>query len=331
MGLTMKNEEMECPCGSGRKYALCCGPFHQGALPESAVQLMRSRYSAYCLNLPDYLIQTTHPASPQFHPNRALWTQMISRFCQQTQFKKLEVLHAEEKGDFATVTFTAHLSQNKEDLSYTERSYFDKVKGRWLYRSGLLAEGHAPHLITTSQVRLLPLAYYGDPILRKVAEPIVSFTEDVRTLAEEMIEAIDAYDGVGIAAPQLHHSVRIFVIRAFEEREDGSMTCEGVKVMINPEISSPSAETRKESEGCLSIPTIHGSVERAKEITVEYSDLDGNRIKERLSGLQARIVQHENDHLNGILFIDRLPEKEKQTLAPFLEHLHKRIHDGTEL
>ncbi len=326
----MRSRMEACPCGSGEAYNVCCEPYHDGHLPENALKLMRSRYTAYALNLPKYLIQTTHPASPQFHTNTAQWAALIADFCRRTEFTHLEVLSFQEQGNFAVVTFTAHLIQNKQDASFTERSYFEKIKGKWLYRSGLIADGHAPHLITTGQIKVLPLAYYGDPILEKVAEPITAFNDDVRALVEEMIETMDAYDGVGLAAPQVHHSVQIFVIRILKE-EAGGVVPKGIKVMINPVISEPSAETCKIAEACLSIPTIQGEVDRPQEITVEYSDVEGNRTKERVSSWEARIIQHENDHLKGVLFIDRLPEQERKAMQPSLGLLRKRIHDSIRM
>jgi peptide deformylase len=205
------------------------------------------------------------------------------------------------------------------------------VKGRWLYRSGQLSQGRAPNLMTTGGLRLLPLAYYGNPILRKVGDPILSITDDVRKLVEEMIETMDACDGIGLAAPQVHHSIKLFIIRKPVEIGEGKVEFREVKVFINPKVSLPSVETWKESEGCLSIPTIHADVERPKEITIEYSDLNGNLVKEKVSGWEARVIMHENDHINGILFIDHLDETKKKELEPFLQHLYNRVHDGTEL
>lgn len=325
------SQDVPCPCKSGNTYANCCRPFHQGLLPDTALTLMRSRYSAYALCMPTYIIHTTHPGSPQFSYDTAQWAQKISDFCMNTEFKDLEILHFLENPTFATVTFIAHLTQNKKDTSFTEKSYFEKIKGKWLYRSGQLSEGHAPNLITTNQLRLLPLAYYGNPILRKIGDPIVEITDDVRKLVEEMVETMDACDGIGLAAPQIHHSIQLFVIRRPVEIDGGKIELKEVKVFINPKLSLPSTETWKISEGCLSIPSIHAEVERPKEITVEYSDLEGNTIKERASGWEARVIMHENDHINGILFIDHLGEEERQNFEPFLKSLENRIHNGTEL
>ena len=320
-----------CPCSSGGTYQTCCKPFHEGKVPENALQLMRSRYSAYALDLATYIVRTTHPASPQYCPDLQLWAKKISEFSHHTEFKKLEVLHFQERGNLATVTFTAHIVQNRKDATFTEKSFFEKLKNRWLYRSGQLVDGHMPNLVTTGEMRLLPLAYYGEPVLTKKADPISEITEDLRKLAAEMIETMDASDGVGLAAPQVHHSIRLFVIREPIETSEGTSQLGEAKVFINPELSSPSKETWEAGEGCLSIPTIHAEIKRPKEITVEYTDLEGKRVKERCSSWKARIIMHENDHLNGVLFIDRLDSKEKEKLKPILKLLRYRIHDGTEL
>jgi SEC-C motif-containing protein len=132
------NSQILCPCGTGKPYSACCQPFHSGTLPDSALELMRSRYSAYALCLPAYIIATTHPANPHFNSHLAQWTQDISEFCKHTEFKKLQILDAEEKDSLATVTFTAYLIQNKKDASFTEKSSFEKVNGKWLYLNGQL-------------------------------------------------------------------------------------------------------------------------------------------------------------------------------------------------
>ncbi|MES2198568.1 MAG: peptide deformylase [Chlamydiota bacterium] len=327
----MSIEKSFCPCCSGEEYDKCCKSFHEGVLPKSALQLMRSRFSAYVLNIPDYIIATTHPANPGYSENKFSWRRSISRFSQDSSFQKLEILDFKEKASIATVIFTAYLSQDGHDATFTEKSYFEKVHHRWLYRGGQLVSGHTPNLITTGQLRLLPLAYYGDPILRKKADLIVHITEEVKKLVEEMIETMDASDGVGLAAPQVHHSIRLFVIRTPIENEAGKFDLGDVKVFINPKLSLPSKETWVASEGCLSIPGIRSSVERPKEITVEYTSLEGAIVQERVFGWEARVVMHENDHINGVFFIDRLSSKERMELAPVLQSLEKRIHDNLAL
>lgn len=320
-----------CPCSSGMSYALCCQPFHEGDLPKNALQLMRSRFSAYVMDKPDYIIATTHPANPQYSENKLMWRRGISQFSQSSQFEKLEILDFKENDTLATVTFTAYLTQKGQDATFTEKSYFEKFKNRWLYRAGQLSQGHAPNLVTTDQLRILPLAYYGDPILRRVGDPIGEITADIKKLVEEMIETMDACNGLGIAAPQVHHSIKLFVIRVPIEDGKGKVEIGPVKVFINPVVSDPSEESWRANEGCLSIPTINHEVDRPKEITVEYTNLQGERIKERVSGWHAKVILHENDHINGILFIDHLTQEELAKLQPFLKNLENRIHNGNEL
>lgn len=148
METRMKSEHdktMPCPCQSGKQYEVCCQPFHLGKKPDTALQLMRSRFAAYALCMPDYIIHTTHPAGPQFCHDVKEWAQKISEFSSHTEFKDLEILGFHESGSFATVTFVAYLIQDKKDVSFTEKSYFEKVKGKWLYRSGQLSQGRAPN------------------------------------------------------------------------------------------------------------------------------------------------------------------------------------------
>jgi peptide deformylase len=327
----MALDEIPCPCYSGKKYMVCCQVFHGGKIPENAEQLMRSRYSAYVLNLPDYIIATTHPASPQYTDNFFHWKRSIAQFSKTSVFQKLDILDFKERGHLATVTFTAHLLQDGQDATFTERSFFEKKDQRWLYLGGQLAEGHVPNMVTTGQLRLLPLAYYGDPILRRKADPIGEITPDIRKLAEEMIETMDASNGIGLAAPQIHHSIRLFIMRTPIESEEGKVEWGEVKVLINPSLSEPSEETWKSSEGCLSIPGIRAQVERPKEINVEYTDLNGQLVRERFKGWAARVFQHEYDHINGVLFVDRVDEEVRLKLLPELEKLKSRIHDGREL
>jgi peptide deformylase len=327
----MTDVEMRCPCFSGKEYNVCCKPFHQGNIPDNALLLMRSRYAAYVLNIPDYIIETTHPASPQYLENKFLWKHNISQFARKSSFLDLKIFDFKEKSNLATVTFTAYISQDGNDATFTERSYFEKINNRWFYRGGQLAHGHAPNLITTGQFRLLPLAYYGDPILRKKADPIIEITADTRKLVEEMIETMDACDGIGLAAPQVHHSIRLFVIRTPIQINQDQFELGEVKIFINPTLVLHSEETWQAPEGCLSIPTIRSLVERPKEVTVEYTSIEGQIVQERVSGWEARVIMHEYDHIEGIFFIDRLVPEEQSKLKPFLHHLEKRIHDGKAL
>lgn len=317
-----------CRCCSGKEYHECCKPLHQGSDATDALGLMRSRFSAYALNLPDYIMRTTHPASSGYSDNRFSWKRSLSHFSKESLFQKLEVLDFKENGSMATVTFTAYISQQRKDATFTEKSYFEKIKGKWLYRGGQLVQGHAPNLITTEQLRLLPVAYYGDPVLRRKADLITEITPSVKTLVEEMVETMDASNGIGIAAPQVHHSVRLFIIRKPTESVDGKVEFGDIEVFINPTLSFPSKETWKTTEGCISIPVLRAEVERPKEVTIDYTTLEGESLQRIINGWEARMIMHEYDHIEGILFIDRLPEEEQLKFKPFLDNLQARICDA---
>jgi peptide deformylase len=283
---------------------------------------MRSRFAAYALDLPEYIIKTTHPASPQYSDDKFSWKRKISRFSRASNFEKLEILDFKEQGTLATVTFTAYIKQEGEDVTFTETSYFEKFRERWLYRAGLLADGRSPHLIPQGPLKILPLTYYGDPLLTKKATPVVSITDSIKELVEKMKATMDASDGIGLAAPQVHHSIRLFITRTPIELENGEYDWGEVKTFINPVIVERSTDTNVDREGCLSIPGITAHVERSLEITVEYNDLEGKICNQRFTGYEARIIQHENDHIDGILLSAYLDEAGRSKL----ERLQKRLN-----
>jgi SEC-C motif-containing protein len=126
-----------CLCHSGKLYSDCCRSLHQGVAPENALKLMRSRYSAYAANNPEYIMRTTHPESPHFMNNRGKWKGEILQFSQQTQFQNLEILEFINGEREAYVTFLAKLSQAGIDTSFVEKSRFERAGGRWLYCSGV--------------------------------------------------------------------------------------------------------------------------------------------------------------------------------------------------
>lgn len=144
---------------------------------------------------------------------------------------------------------------------------------------------------------MLKIAKYPDPILRKVAKEISDFDDDLKKLADEMAKVMYEDDGIGLAAPQISKSIRILVIG----KGNGDY-----KAYVNPEITYFSKDSKSSEEGCLSLPKIFGYVSRPKKIHIKYQDLDGNKIKEKIKGFDAVVLQHEIDHLNGILFIDRV-------------------------
>lgn len=135
------NDEMTCPCHSKKPYKECCAGYHQGKKPESALLLMRSRYSAYAKGLADYIIGTTHPLSSYWQSNKGKWEKEIQRFSQDISFDGLEILDFQETGEQAAVVFIAYLKQKGDDATFTERSQFEKIKGIWLYLSGELKAG----------------------------------------------------------------------------------------------------------------------------------------------------------------------------------------------
>jgi SEC-C motif-containing protein len=108
---------------------------------------MRSRFSAYALSILAYIIDTTHPANDQFDLDQQRWAQTLSTFCRETQFAGLEILGFQEGDSWGTVTFFARLIQGGKDVSFTEKSYFEHLNGKWLYRSGRLVAGRVPDLI----------------------------------------------------------------------------------------------------------------------------------------------------------------------------------------
>jgi len=156
----MNRQQKLCPCSSKKPYATCCKPFHSGKEPKTALDLMRSRFSAYALNLPEYIVSTTHPANPHYSENKFAWKRSVSKFSREHSFDSLEILNFKEQETLATVTFTAYITHKDQDCTFTEKSFFERFRGHWLYRGGQLEQGHAPNLVTTDQLRLLPLAYY---------------------------------------------------------------------------------------------------------------------------------------------------------------------------
>ena len=130
-----------CPCCSGSPYEKCCEIYHLGKEPPTALLLMRSRYSAYAMKLADYIIRTTHPKSSRYHPDLERFKEDILKFCNETEFRKLEVFNFEEKGERAIVVFTAYLTQNGNDATFTERSNFVKYQGNWRYLDGKISQG----------------------------------------------------------------------------------------------------------------------------------------------------------------------------------------------
>lgn len=171
---------------------------------------------------------------------------------------------------------------------------------------------------------LLPIRYYGDPILRKKCRKIEEITPQIRALAADMIETCDANNGIGLAAPQVGVDLALFVVRNYIDEESGKVTLSEPQVYINPQISFVSKESCVEEEGCLSIPGIRGKVSRPVSIIIEAIDLEGRAFREEISGYNARVRLHENDHLNGVLYVDRLDPLDKKQVETALKALKKK-------
>ena len=315
---------MLCPCCSGSEYEVCCAKLHRGALPETALQLMRSRFSAYALNKPEYIIATTDPASPGYSENKFTWKRSLSQFSQSTEFQQLKILDFKENGPISIVVFVAVIEQGGEDATFTERSYFEKSRGRWFYRNGEVARGEVKALVEEAPLNLLPLVYYDDQFLRKRAEEIPLITNGTKEFIEQMIATMDSFGGLGLASIQVRDAQKMFVIRTPIEEDGERVGLGAVQVFINPKLSDPGREVWDASEGCLSIPTIRALVERPRDITIDYTTLEGERVERRVSNWEARVIMHENDHLQGTLFIDRLRKKERSEIEPFLNKLKER-------
>jgi peptide deformylase len=184
---------------------------------------------------------------------------------------------------------------------------------------------------------ILPILEYGDPILRAKGKPIDNIDDRVRELAANMIETMHAANGVGLAAQQIGEALQLTVLDvSLVEDRPSTLKVDGKDVdpkaamplvLINPEIElRGAAETGV--EGCLSFPEITGNIERAKSAIVRAQTFEGGTIEIEATGFLARAIQHEGDHLNGILFIDRMNSAAKAALSSRLKRLQKETRRG---
>ncbi|GAB9472082.1 Peptide deformylase [Globisporangium polare] len=157
------------------------------------------------------------------------------------------------------------------------------------------------------------VVFLGNPALRRLSKSVADVrSPTIRNMLKQMEEEVRAEAGVGIAAPQLGHNLRMFLMlknfpESEEELDDPNHRLE-YQTVINPEILEMSQRKKKDFEGCLSIPGYSGVVARAQEVKVQFSDEDGRLFHKTLRDFPARIFQHETDHLNGVLYLDRLEE-----------------------
>ncbi len=169
---------------------------------------------------------------------------------------------------------------------------------------------------------ILRITKLGEEILRQKAQPVEEINDEIRQLANDMLETMIDADGVGLAAPQIGRSIRMFVIMADDNVK---------RVFINPQIIKTSNEVGPYDEGCLSIPQVYETIVRPLQVTVQAYDENGKRFTLDADGLLARCIQHENDHLDGILYIDRGdPDFAKKTEEQFKKRAERAAEKAKE-
>ena len=173
---------------------------------------------------------------------------------------------------------------------------------------------------------ILKVARMGHPVLRERARPLdrSAFRDPLfQKLVDDMIDTMHEYHGVGLAGPQIHEGLRLFVALLDEEPGPESETI----VVVNPEITPVGTTTQEGWEGCLSIPDIRGMVPRFTEINVKAFDRNGKAVELRLKNFPARVAQHETDHLDGVLFFDRMTSMKSLTFLDEYSRFHAKDED----
>ena len=170
---------------------------------------------------------------------------------------------------------------------------------------------------------ILPVLAYGHPTLRKVAKEINSDYPDLKQFIEDMFETMYQSDGVGLAAPQVNRSIRVITIDATAFAETHPEAADFKKVFINPKIYLEEGEEWSFNEGCLSFPGLRQEIMRKPVIRVKWVDEDFNEHDEQFDGIAARVIQHEYDHLEGILFVDRMNPLKRMVIKGKLSDISK--------
>ena len=168
-----------------------------------------------------------------------------------------------------------------------------------------------------------PILEVPDPRLKTVSTPVETFDDELRTLVADMFETMYDAPGICLAAIQVGVPKRVLVIDLQEQEDEEGKPIKAPRVFINPEILDPSAEQSLYNEGCLSVPDQYAEVERPASIRARWQDLDGKVHEEAMDGLMATCLQHEMDHLEGILFIDHLSRLKRQMVLKKLEKMRK--------
>ena len=178
----------------------------------------------------------------------------------------------------------------------------------------------------------LTMKYLGEACLHQKAARIEEITDDIRSLGEAMLEVMYKQDGVGLAAPQVGISLRLVTLDVPEPKEPGMPLSPGERellpqmpmVLVNPEIESFSAVTEVGEEGCLSVPKLYAPVERPVSVVLKTTLLDGRQIRVDCGGFLARALQHELDHLDGVLYVQRVKDPDYAEILPQLQKIYKK-------
>lgn len=172
----------------------------------------------------------------------------------------------------------------------------------------------------------MKIVEYPDPRLRAKNKPIDKFDDNLKKLVDEMFDVMYKTDGIGLSAPQVGINVQLMVFNPVGERGEGEEI-----VLINPRVTKFSLKTTLFNEGCLSFPGLYADVQRPESVKIDAKDVNGSRFSVTLSGLPARVFQHEFDHLLGILFFERMTEDELETISDGLQALEIKYEKSTGL
>jgi peptide deformylase len=186
---------------------------------------------------------------------------------------------------------------------------------------------------------VLPIVHYNSPILRKKGVKVATFDQALAKLAADMVDTMHAAEGIGLAAQQIGQAIQLCVLDLREAQGDFDWEFDGIRppldlfmplVVVNPELKIVPEPTNPYEEGCLSFPGIRGDVVRPDEVTVKFQDVSGVAHTLRCNGLLGRCVQHEYDHLQGILFIERMTKDVLDAIDPELKALKKQTREATK-
>ena len=176
---------------------------------------------------------------------------------------------------------------------------------------------------------MLKITYYPDPLLRQIAAPVTQITPELKELAQQMLQTMYEANGIGLAAPQVGRSIRLVVIHlADSDTRPADDPASKPLVLINPVITQKGKDKATAEEGCLSLPGLSAKVKRPAEVTVQALDLDGKLCEYAGEGIFARCLQHELDHLDGVLFIDKVSLAAKLSLRGELQELDEKFRLG---